>query len=78
MHSSSVHAELEFIDSVMGAAPPPDPDPQPDPDPDPMPDPGDDDGMGGGMHDGGGCNAGGGQAGWLVFALAGLVARRRR
>lgn len=75
---TSVHAELDFIDSVLGAAPPPDPDPDPDPMPDPTPDPGDDDGMGGSMHDGGGCNAGGEQAVWLVFALAGLVARRRR
>jgi uncharacterized protein (TIGR03382 family) len=74
---TSVHAELEFIDSVLNAVPtPPDPDPQPDPDPDPNPDPD----PPGGMHhdDGGGCNAGGGSGAFVAFALAGLLARRRR
>jgi uncharacterized protein (TIGR03382 family) len=74
---TSVHAELDYIDSVMNAAPPPDPNPDPDPNPnpDPNPDPnpsGDDDG------DHGGCNAAGGSSALLAFAFAGIVLRRRR
>jgi secreted trypsin-like serine protease len=70
---TSVFAELEFIDSVMMAAPPP---PEPDPDPNPDPDPGehhDDD------DDGGGCNTSRGGSGLgLAFALLALALVRRR
>jgi uncharacterized protein (TIGR03382 family) len=71
---TSVHAELEFIDTTMNAPPPPDPEPEPDPDPDPMPDPDPADDK----DDGGGCNTGGGSSALLALAFAGLIVRRRR
>ena len=72
---TSVHGELDFIDSVMNAAPPPDPDPDPDPDPnpDPNPDPSNpDDG------DHSGCQATGNSGSLLALAFAGLIVVRRR
>jgi uncharacterized protein (TIGR03382 family) len=75
---TSVHAELEFVDSVMNAVPPPDPQPDPDPDPNPDPDPDPDPDGTTDKDDAGGCNAGGSSSAFLALAFAGLIVRRRR
>ena len=72
---TAVFDELEFVDTTL-AAKPPEPDPgTPDPGtPDPTMPGGDDPSM----NDHGGCNTSGGGSGFLMIALAGLIARRRR
>jgi secreted trypsin-like serine protease len=72
---TSVHAELDFIDTTMNAAPPPPPDPDPNPNPDPPPP--DPNGGGNKDDDGGGCSTGRGNGLVLGLGLAMFFVRRR-